>query len=261
MKILFFGDVMGRPGREAVIRALPVLRDEYHPDLVIVNGENLAHGAGVTERTLGEMLDAGVDAVTSGNHIFDKDEIAGIFAAGAPVVRPYNLKNGEYGKGFMVIEKNGVKVVIGNIVGSLFMEAPDENPFLAIDALRAELPADAKVVIIDFHAEATSEKRAMGFYLDGKVSAVLGTHTHVGTADEQILPSGTAYITDIGMVGTVNSVIGMEKDAVIQAFQGEKTKPKITMDGAREINAVFIDIDEQSGRARAITRVHRAVEE
>lgn len=260
MKILFFGDIMGRPGREAVIRVLPALRNEYHPDLVIANGENLAHGAGVTERTLGEILDAGVDMVTSGNHIFDKDEIAGIFAAGAPVVRPYNLKNGEQGNGFMITEKNGVKVAIGNVVGALFMDPPDQNPFHAADALLKDV-GDAQIILIDFHAEATSEKRAMGFYLDGKVSAVLGTHTHVTTADEQILPGGTAYITDIGMAGLGNSVIGMEKDAVIKAFYGEKTKPKIAAEGEREVNAVLIDIDEQTGRARAIGRVRRTVQE
>jgi len=229
---------MGRPGREAVIRALPALRDEYHPDLVIANGENLAHGAGITERTLGEVLDAGVDVVTSGNHIFDKDDIRELFLSGAPVVRPYNLKRGGEGKGVLVIKKNDVKIAIGNIVGSLFMDPLDENPFLAVDALLAELDNDIAVILIDMHAEATSEKRAMGLYLDGKVSAVLGTHTHVGTADEQILPGGTAYITDVGMVGTSDSVIGMEKDAVIQAFRGEKTRPKIADEGEREIYAV-----------------------
>lgn len=261
MKILFFGDVMGRPGRDAVIRALPRLREELHPDLVIANGENLAHGAGITERTLKEILDAGVDIITSGNHIFDKDEIEAIFASGAAVVRPYNLGKDSLGKGVFVVEKNGVKVAVGNIVGSLFMDAPDENPFHAADMLLNELDRDIKVILIDMHAEATSEKRAMGLYLDGKVSAVLGTHTHVGTADEQILPGGTAYITDIGMVGAADSVIGMEKEAVIKAFLGEKTRPKIADGGKREIYAVCIDINEATGRARSIERVQRAVDE
>lgn len=260
MKILFFGDVMGRPGREAVISTLPALRDQYHPDLVIANGENLAHGAGITERTLREMLDAGVDGITSGNHIFDKDEVVALFLAGLPVVRPYNLKKDDIGTGITVIEKNGIKVAVGNIVGSLFMNVPDENPFRAADMMLAGIDRDIKVIIIDMHAEATSEKRAMGLYLDGKVSAVLGTHTHVGTADEQILPGGTAYITDIGMVGTTDSVIGMEKEAVIRAFFGEKTRPKIVDEGAREIYAVIIDIDEQTGRARSIERIRKFVE-
>lgn len=255
MKILFFGDVMGRPGREALMRALPELRAEYRPDLVIANGENLAHGAGITERTLREMLDAGVDVITSGNHVFDKDDIAALFAAGVPVVRPYNLKKGDIGKGVIVVEKNGVKAAVGNIVGSLFMDAPDDNPFHAADALLGELDNDIKIILIDMHAEATSEKRAMGLYLDGRVSAVLGTHTHVGTADEQVLPGGTAYITDVGMVGTVDSVIGMEKDAVIQAFRGEKTKPKIVDEGRREVYAVAVDIDEKTGKARSIERI------
>jgi len=159
----------------------------------------------------------------------------------------------------LVIKKNDVKIAIGNIVGSLFMDPLDENPFLAVDALLAELDNDIAVILIDMHAEATSEKRAMGLYLDGKVSAVLGTHTHVGTADEQILPGGTAYITDVGMVGTSDSVIGMEKDAVIQAFRGEKTRPKIADEGEREIYAVCIDIDEQTGRARSIERIRRTI--
>ncbi|MEK7487724.1 MAG: TIGR00282 family metallophosphoesterase [Patescibacteria group bacterium] len=259
MKILFIGDVMGRPGREAVARLLPALREELHPDFVLCNGENLAHGAGITKKVVDEMLAVGVDAITSGNHVFDKKEAAAFLTEEhAPLIRPLNFQEGMLGAGFMTVEKGDKAIVIVNLIGTLFMGEAYRNPFLVIGAFLKERTDNNSVIIVDFHAEATAEKRAMGFYLDGKVSAVLGTHTHVPTADAQILEKGTAYITDVGMTGTTQSVIGMEKDAVIRAFCGEQARPDIT-EGEVAVDAVMMDIDDITGRARSISHVHKVL--
>lgn len=259
MKILFIGDVMGRPGREAVARLLPALREEFHPDFVLCNGENLAHGAGVTKKATDEMFAVGVDAITSGNHVFDKKE-ASMFLGDEHIslIRPLNFSEDALGRGFMTLERKGKKIGIVNLIGTLFMGEAYRNPFLVAGAFLKEHATDSAIIIVDFHAETTSEKRAMGFYLDGKVSAVLGTHTHVPTADAQILPEGTAYITDVGMTGTTQSVIGMEKDAVIRAFHGEQARPDIA-EGEVAVDAVIIDIDEATGRARSIKHIHRVL--
>lgn len=259
MKILFIGDVIGRPGREAVTRMLPVLKEEFAPDLVLCNGENLAHGAGITKKVADEMFSAGVDAITSGNHVFDKKESSAFLAEERlPLIRPLNFAEDALGRGFMTFERNGKTIVIVNLIGTLFMGEAYRNPFLIIGAFLKERAADGASIIVDFHAETTSEKRAMGLYLDGKVSAVLGTHTHVPTADAQILPQGTAYITDVGMTGTTQSVIGMEKDAVIRAFCGEQARPDIA-EGEAAVDAVIIDIDDATGRARSIAHMHRVL--
>lgn len=259
MRILFIGDVMGRPGREAVARLLPVLKEEFTPDLVIANGENLAHGAGVTQKVADEMFAVGVDALTSGNHVFDKKEASAFLAdAQLPLIRPLNFAEDALGRGFMTLERKGKKIVIANLIGTLFMGEAYRNPFLVVGAFLKEHADDSTIIIVDFHAETTSEKRAMGMYLDGKVSAVLGTHTHVPTADAQILPAGTAYITDVGMTGTTQSVIGMEKDAVIRAFCGEQARPDIA-EGEIAVDAVIMDIDDVTGRALSITYIHKVL--
>lgn len=259
MKILFIGDVMGRPGREVVARMLPVLKEEFAPDLVIANGENLAHGAGVTKKVADEMFAAGVDAITSGNHVFDKKEASAFLGEEQlPLIRPLNFAEDALGRGFMTLERKGKKMIIVNLIGTLFMGEAYRNPFLVVGAFLKEHADDGAIIIIDFHAETTSEKRAMGFYCDGRVSAMLGTHTHVPTADAQILPEGTAYITDVGMTGTTQSVIGMEKDAVIRAFCGEQARPDIA-EGEVAVDAVIVDIDDATGRARSIEYIHKAL--
>lgn len=259
MNILFIGDVMGRPGRGAVARMLPVLREEFAPDCVIANGENLAHGAGITKKVADEMFAAGVDAITSGNHVFDKKDATAFFTEQQlPLIRPLNFSEDAPGRGSMMLERKGKNIIIVNLIGTLFMGEAYRNPFLVMGAFLKEHAADGTIIIVDFHAETTSEKRAMGFYLDGKVSAVLGTHTHVPTADAQILPCGTAYITDVGMTGTTQSVIGMEKEAVIRAFCGEQARPDIA-EGEVAVDAVVVVIDDNTGRAQSIAHIHRVL--
>ncbi len=261
MNILFFGDIFARPGREALARVLPSLKEHYRPDLILCNGENLAHGAGATEKIVQEVLAMGVDVITSGNHVFDKKEIADFMdRENAPLIRPLNFENGSPGKGFCVVEKKSAKVLVLNLIGQVFMKRDYRNPFLVAEEFLKTVPDDIRIILVDFHADATSEKKAMGVFLDGKVSAVLGTHTHIPTADEQILPGKTAYIGDVGMTGAADSVIGMDTRIVIAMFRGEKVKMDIADSRNAEINAVFLVIDEQSGKAISLQRI-RILEE
>ena len=261
MNILFFGDIFARPGREALARVLPSLKEKYRPDLIVCNGENLAHGAGATETVVKEMLAMGVDVITSGNHIFDKKEIADFMEGeNAPLIRPLNFESGSPGKGFYVVEKKGANIVVLNLIGRVFMKREYQNPFLVAEEFLKTIPSDIKIILVDFHAEATSEKKAMGLFLDGKVSAVVGTHTHIQTADEQILPGKTAYISDIGMTGAAETVIGMDARLVIAMFKGEKVKMDIADSKNAEINAVFLVIDEQSGKAISVERIRMSGE-
>ncbi len=261
MNLLFIGDVMGRPGRQAVVRLLPELRRELHVDVVLANGENLAAGAGLTHDTAGEMFAAGVNVLTSGNHLFDKREGHAYIEREARVVRPANYPPGTPGAVLAVIDAPGGKMAIGCVLGRVFMK-PFDDPFRAADALIAEARSrEARYVILDVHAEASSEKMALGWHLDGRVSAVLGTHTHIPTADERVLPAGTAYISDVGMTGPYDSVIGMEKNAVIAHFLTglhQKFQP-----ATRDIRlyAVLVDLDEATGRARSIRRIARVIED
>ncbi len=255
MRILFFGDIFGRPGRDAVARTLPSLNEKYHPDIIICNGENLAHGAGATEGVVNEMLSFGVDVITSGNHIFNKPTIADFMAKDKRLIRPLNFEVGSPGEGYCVIEKNGAKILVLNLIGQVYMKSLYQNPFLIAEDFIQNIPSDIKIVIVDIHADATSEKKAMGLFLDGKVSAVIGTHTHIPTADEQILPHGTAYLTDVGMTGIAHSVIGMDAQLVIDAFKGNKVKMAIAQEGEAEINAVYLDIDDTTGKTLHIERI------
>ncbi|MBI4188735.1 MAG: TIGR00282 family metallophosphoesterase [Chloroflexi bacterium] len=255
MKILAIGDIIGKPGRQALIKLLPDLRGEYKFDLVIANSENIAGGIGVTPTTARELIEAGVDVLTSGNHIWAQKEIVPYLDDGdIPILRPLNYPPGVPGKGYMV--KDNVLVV--NLIGRTFIGNFD-CPFRAMDQLLAELKPIPRVIIIDFHAEATSEKMAMGRYLDGRVSAVLGTHTHVGTIDAQLLPRSTAYVTDIGMTGPINSIIGDETEAVLQRFLTAIPYRLSAATGKTMLNAILVDIDEQSGRATNIERIYREV--
>ena len=253
MNVLLLGDVMGKPGRKVLAALLPELRRELKLDLVVANGENAAAGRGLTERTAQDLFDAGVDVITSGNHIWDQKEVIPLLDQEAPILRPINYPPGAPGRG--VLTQKGVTVL--NLQGRTFMLQID-CPFRAADAALAELPAGA-VVLVDMHAEATSEKQAMGRYLDGRVAAVAGTHTHVATADAWVLPGGTAYVTDLGMCGPKESIIGNEIEAVLVRFlSGMPTRlPVAEKSRALQFNSVLVEVDEATGRARAIQRVDR----
>ena len=253
MLILAIGDIIGRPGRRAVSQLLPGLRQQYSLDLVIANGENAAGGIGLTLATARELFDSGVDVITSGNHIWAQKEIIPYLDGEMPILRPLNYPPGVPGKGHIII---GQAAVV-NLMGRTFIGDFD-CPFRAMDKLLSELKQ--KVIIVDFHAEATSEKVAMGRYLDGRVSAVLGTHTHVGTIDAQILPQGTAYVTDIGMTGPLDSVIGDDAEAVIQRFLTGMPHHLSVGKGKTALNAIMVKIDDKSGKGLSIERIYREVD-
>jgi len=216
MRIMMIGDICGRPGRLAAAHYIPILKQEYSLDLIVANGENSAGGIGITAKVLQELLSMGIDMVTTGNHVWDKKEIYD-FIDHKQLLRPANYPPTAPGKGYCTISINNCKVGIVNLSGRVFMPAID-CPFRTADDILAEIKDLCEIIIVDFHAEATSEKVALGWYLDGRVSCVAGTHTHIQTADERILPQGTAYISDLGMVGSWNSILGVEKEAVIQKF-------------------------------------------
>ena len=252
MLILAIGDVIGKPGRQALDMFLPQIKQEYGVDLTIVNAENSAGGIGVTPETAEELLKAGADVLTSGNHIWAHKVILPCLDSGMPLIRPLNYPPGVPGKGYIV--KNGVLVV--NLIGRTFMSHYD-CPFRTMDALLAQLENKPKVIFVDFHAEATSEKVALGRYLDARVSAVLGTHTHVGTIDAQILSGGTAYVTDIGMTGPIDSVIGDDPENVLQRFLTQLPHRLSAGSGKSVINAMLVRVDDTTGKATDIERIQR----
>ncbi len=255
MLVLVVGDVIGRPGRRAVGALLPGLRQQHGLDLVIANAENVAGGLGLTSTTAKALFDAGVDVLTSGNHIWAQKEIIPYLDSEMPILRPLNYPPGVPGRGYLL---SGQALVV-NLMGRTFIGNFD-CPFRAMDKLLAELKPKPPVIIVDFHAEATSEKIAMGRYLDGRVSAVLGTHTHVGTIDAQLLPQGTAYVTDIGMTGPVDSVIGDDAEAVIRRFLTMMPHHLSVGKGKTLFNAVLVRVDDNSGRAISIDRIYHEVE-
>ena len=257
MRILMIGDIIGKPGRRALSRLLPQLRDELDVDLVTANAENTAGGFGLTLKTARNLLDAGVDVMTSGNHIWDKKDIVPHMDE-LPLLRPANYY-GAPGRGWMM---HG-DVMVLNLQGRVFMP-PIDCPFREADKRLAEAETELgqvpNVVLVDFHAEATSEKQGLGWYLDGRVSAVVGTHTHVGTADTRILPNGTAYVSDLGMTGPLDSVIGTETAPVLERFRTglpQRFKPAV---GPCVLNSVLIDVDSETGRATEIVRIDRTVD-
>jgi metallophosphoesterase (TIGR00282 family) len=255
MRILFLGDVVGRSGRMAVIETLPGLRERYRLDFVVVNGENAAGGFGITEPILIELLDAGADVVTTGNHAFDQREALVFIERQERLLRPLNFPPGTPGKGVGLFKaKNGADVLVINAQGRVFM-ADLDDPFRAVEReLEAcGLKTRADAILVDFHAEATSEKEAMGHFVDGRTSALIGTHTHVPTADEQILPNGTAYISDAGMCGDFDSVLGMDKDEPLQRFLTKIPTGRFAPSlGEVTLCGVAIEVDDQTGLARAI---------
>jgi len=257
VKILFIGDTVARPGRTIVHDCLKHLQQEYEVDLTILNCENAAAGFGVTPTIADEFFDWGVDVLTSGNHIWDKKEIFPYLDKNSRILRPANYPPGNPGRGCAVVRtRSGEQAAVLNLQGRVFMPTTDD-PFRAADAELEKLSKDVKVIFVDMHGEATSEKLAMGWYLDGRVSAVIGTHTHIPTADESILPGGTAYQTDAGMTGPFMSVIGVMKEEVIYRFL---TQIPVKFESASQdvrLNGTLIDVDSQSGKALRIERVHR----
>ena len=250
MLVLMIGDIVGKPGRRAVQQLLPGLCREYRLDLVIANGENAAGGLGITLATAQELFSSGVDVITTGNHVWAKKEIIPYLDSDLPIIRPLNFPPNVSGRGFLSI-KNAIVV---NLMGRVFMGQSD-CPFRAMDSLLAEIKYDPKAIIVDFHAEATSEKVAMGRYLDGRVSALFGTHTHVGTIDASILPEGTAYVTDVGMVGPADSVIGDDVESVLHSFLTRMPHHLSVGKGKAIFNAVLVEVDESSGMAVNIQRI------
>ncbi len=255
MNVLAIGDIIGRPGRQAVKRLVRTLRQQYDLELVIANAENAAGGFGLTLDTAKELLDAGVDVLTSGNHIWAQKDIIPHLDGELPILRPLNYPPGVPGRGCLV---NG-QVMVVNLMGRTFIGDFD-CPFRAMDKLLAKLNPKPKAIIVDFHAEATSEKMAMGRYLDGRVSAVLGTHTHVGTIDAQLFPGGTAYVTDIGMTGPMDSVIGDATEAVIQRFLTRMPHRLSVGKGKIMFNAIMVGVAHDSSRAISIERICREIE-
>ncbi len=258
MKVIFLGDIIGKPGRNALARKLDILIRENEADMVIANGENAAGGIGISPGTCDSLFEMGVDMVTSGNHIFKKKEIIDYLDLEPRLLKPANYPPGTPGKGYYIFEVEklgGLKVAVINICGRVFVENLD-CPFRTIDRILEYIKEKTPVIIVDIHAEVTSEKVAMGWFLDGRVSAVIGTHTHIQTADERVLPGGTAYITDVGMVGPRDSVIGVKKENIIKRFLTQMPQQFTVAKEDVWINGVVIDIDEKNGKARQIIRIN-----
>ncbi len=262
LKVLFFGDIVGKIGRKAVAKILPELKKKYKPDLILANAENLAHGVGLTAKTIDEMKEAGIDYFTSGNHIYKKEageEVLNL--VNGTVIRPANYPPGAPGAGAKIIELGVKKILMVNLIGRVFMSEDFDCPFRKFDEIYEKYKKENPVIIVDFHAEATSEKVAMGHYLNGRVAALLGTHTHVPTADQQILSKGTAYISDVGMVGAYDSVIGVDKKNVLDMFLTQMPlRHEMVEEGKVQVNSVLIEIDAKEKKAKKIERIDRIIE-
>ncbi len=256
MKILFIGDVFGEPGREAIHNLLPGIRGTHKPDLVIANVENSAHGRGVTPAILKELQEVGVHAFTAGNHLWDAKAIIPYIGSSKVLVRPANYHPSAPGQGSLVFDVYaGVKVCVISVEGQRMMGNAVDSPFRAVDREIERWKGRADVFFVDVHAEATSEKRAMGWHLDGRVAAVVGTHTHVQTADEEILPKGTAFITDVGMTGPYNSVIGLDKTSALKRFVDQMPSQFMVAKGDVRFRGVLVEVDERTGKALKIERI------
>ena len=264
LRILFFGDVVGAIGRQALVKDLPVLNKKFNPDLTITNAENLAHGSGVTEQTLNELSRAGVDVFTGGNHSWSNPLGVPIYTNPSwtdRIIVPTNFGGAQGGNNWIVRNVNGTNVLITNLMGQLFSHSETRSPFTELDLiLNNERVRDTRVRIIDLHAEATAEKEAFGHYADGRVSAVFGTHTHVATADAKILAQGTAYVTDIGRCGSYDSVVGFEKKAAIKRFlSGINGGYELEKTGTAEINGVCLTVDSATGKAVSLDQIREIV--
>lgn len=269
MKILFFGDIVGQIGRRALKQVLLELKKEFEPDLVLANGENVAHGQGITEEAMKEVLDAGVDYLTGGDHIFALGGSEALLAdVDKKILRPFNWPGNAVGRGFVLLNVGARRVLLVSLIGRVFMKHDFDDPFVKVKELLGEYSFGGQeqgsekvdAIIVDFHAEATSEKAALAWFLDGQISALLGTHTHVPTADEKILPQGTAFISDVGMVGALDSVLGADKNIIIKRFLTQRLfKIEPAIGDKAEVNGVLLELDDKTGLARNILRVRKIV--
>jgi hypothetical protein len=263
LKILFLGDIFAKIGRQGVKKILPDLKEQYQPDLVIANAENLSHGRGVSERTIKEMQEAGIDLFTSGNHVWDKNEAFSVLnKKNSPLIRPANYPEGTAGQGEKIVKIGLNNLLVVNLIGRVFFRENFDCPFRAIDKILEEYKNENLAgIIVDFHAEATSEKNALGFYLDGRISALIGSHTHVQTADEKILDKGTAYISDLGFIGAKNSVIGLDKKIIIKNFLTQINEAgEIPEEGLCQINGIYLEINPKTKKAIKIERINTEIE-
>ncbi|HEX2127761.1 MAG TPA: TIGR00282 family metallophosphoesterase [Solirubrobacterales bacterium] len=253
MKVLFVGDVVGKPGRAGLARAMPGLRERYAPDLVIVNGENSAGGLGITEKTANDLFSIGADVITLGNHAFRHRDVFEYLDHSDRIVRPANFMSGNPGRGHTIVEVAGVRVCVVNLIGQVQLRAA-RSPFTEADVILDRVDGRADVLFVDFHAEVTSEKVAMGWHLDGRVGAVVGTHTHVPTADARVLPQGTAFISDVGMTGSRASVLGVRWEQALESFRTQMAIRFQTAEDDLWINAVVVELGDD-GLARSIEQV------
>ena len=256
MRILFIGDIVGKPGREAISTLLPDLEKEFSFDLIIANAENASGGRGLTKEVAQELYGYGIHFLTMGNHVWDQKEILKYIDDEHRLIRPANYPIGAPGKGYGFVVRNGIKTGIINLSGRIFLP-PLENPFSMVIQIINKIAVETPIILVDFHAEATSEKVALGWFLNGKVSAVLGTHTHIQTADARVLDHGTAYITDVGMTGPKDSVLGVKKDIIINSFITQLPTKFEVATGPVQLNAVVIDVDESTGKAQQITPIQK----
>ena len=255
MRLLMIGDIVGKPGRKIVADAVPLLREQHDLDFVIANGENVAGGSGITPDNYYELVQAGVDAITLGDHIYRRREIYGILESKQNIVKPANYPAEAPGHDFAVVSNSaGASIAIVSLLGRVFMK-PVDCPFAAVERVLAKIPTDVKTIVVDFHAEATSDKQLMGRYLDGRVSAVLGTHTHVPTADETILPFGTAFQCDVGMTGPHDSILGRRVDRVLTTTTTFRPEYFDVASGDVRLNGTIVEADSSTGKAQRVTRL------
>lgn len=258
LNVLVIGDIVGRPGRRSCRMLIPILKREFDIGFVIANGENAAHGSGLTKKITQELFDSGIDIITSGDHIFKNKDIVDYLTTSERILRPLNYHASAPGKGFTIFPNEAEhQIAVINVLGQVFMEGTHDNPFTRINDVLDTIRQETSIIFVDVHAEATSEKIAMGWYLDGRVTAVVGTHTHVQTADECILPKGTAYITDLGMTAAHKSVIGREIEPVLKRFLTTEATPFSIAEEDIRLSGVVIGVDTDTGKAISIQRIQR----
>ena len=255
MKFLFIGDIVGSPGRNMVEEYLPRLKRRYQPTVTIMNGENAAHGKGITEKIYKQLLQAGAQVITMGNHTWDNKNIFEFIDEAKMMIRPANYPAGVPGEGIKYLRINDQEVAVINLIGRTFMGNPNDDPFQKADELVTEASARTNFIFVDFHAETTSEKQAMGWFLSGRVSAIVGTHTHVQTADDRILDGGTAFLCDAGMTGPSDGILGMEREAIIRKFQTNLPTKFEVAEGREQLNGVVVKADPKTGKATTIERI------